>query len=148
MDPYSIFVDNLPRNLSYGQIRAAFWPFQQTSGSQIVKKEHYLLITFTKEETVQRILEEKDRIRLKGQRVHIKQASKRLNFVHLPPSFFLPPEVLVPVITNSTGSVHFLRWKKVLIANPTDFRVSITDLQNTPVVVKSKSHILLAFKKV
>ena len=97
MDPYSIFVDNLPRNLTYGQIKAAFWPFQQTSGLQILKKEHYLIITFANEETVQRILDEKDRIRLKGQRVNIKQASKRLNFVHLPPSFFLPPEVLVPL---------------------------------------------------
>ena len=55
---------------------------------------------------------------------------------------------LLEVITNINGSVHFLRWKKVLIANPTDFRVSITDLQNTPVVIKSNSHILLAFKKV
>ena len=55
---------------------------------------------------------------------------------------------LLEVITNSNGSVHFLRWKKVLIVNPTDFRVSITDLQNTPVDVKSNTHILLAFKKV
>ena len=55
---------------------------------------------------------------------------------------------LLEVITNITGSVHFLRWKKVLIANPADFRVSIADLQNTPVDVKSNSHILLAFKKV
>ena len=47
---------------------------------------------------------------------------------------------LLEVITNINGSV--------LIANPTDFRVSITDLQNTPVDVKSNSHILLAFKKV
>ena len=55
---------------------------------------------------------------------------------------------LLEVITNINGSVHFLRWNKVLIANPTDFRVSITDLQNTPVDVKSNSHILRAFKKV
>ena len=55
---------------------------------------------------------------------------------------------LPEVITNINGSVHFLRWKKVLIANPADFRVSITDLQNTPVDVKSNSHVLLAFKKV
>ena len=55
---------------------------------------------------------------------------------------------LLEVITTVIGSVHFLRWKKVLIANPADFRVSITDLQNTPVDVKSNSHILLAFKKV
>ena len=55
---------------------------------------------------------------------------------------------LLEVITNNNGSVHFLRWKKVLIVNATDFHVSITDLQNTPVDVKSNSHILLAFKKV
>ena len=96
MDPFSIFVDGLPRNLSYGQDKAAFWPFEQTP-LQILKKEHYLIITFRKEETVQRVLQEKDRIQLKGQRVNIKQASKRLNFVHIPPSFFLPPEVLVPL---------------------------------------------------
>ena len=52
---------------------------------------------------------------------------------------------LLEVITNINGSVHFLRWKTVLIANPADFSVSITDLQNTPVDVKSNSHILLAF---
>ena len=45
-------------------------------------------------------------------------------------------------------SVHLLRWKKVRIANPADFRVSITDMQNTPVDVKSNLHVLLAFKKV
>ena len=55
---------------------------------------------------------------------------------------------LLEVITSTNGSVHVLRWKKVLIANPADFRVSITDLQNTPVDVKSNSHVLLAFKKV
>ena len=46
---------------------------------------------------------------------------------------------LLEVITNSNGSVHVLRWKKVLIANPADFRVSITDLQTTPVDVKSNT---------
>ena len=55
---------------------------------------------------------------------------------------------LLEVITNINGSVHFLRWKKVLIANPADFRVSITDLENTPVDVKSNLHVLLAFKKI
>ena len=55
---------------------------------------------------------------------------------------------LLEVITTIIGSVHFLRWRKVLIANPAGFRVSITDLQNTQVDVKSNSHVLLAFKKV
>ena len=97
MDPFSIFVDNLPRHLTYSEIKAAFWPFQPTSGLQILKKEKYVIITFSKEETVQRILEERDRIRLKGQRVTIRQATKRLTYVHIPPSFLLPPEVLVPL---------------------------------------------------
>ena len=97
MDPFSIFVDGLPRHLTYGQIKAAFWPFQQTSSIQILKKEHYLIITFITEEAVQRVLQDKDRIRLKGQRVNIRQATKRLTFVHIPPSFLLPPEVLVPL---------------------------------------------------
>ena len=100
MDPYSIFADGLPRNLTYGQIKAAFWPYQQTSSIQILKKEHYLILTFTTEEAVQRILHEKDRIRLKGQRVNIKQATKRLTFVHLPPSFLVPPDVLVPLLAT------------------------------------------------
>ena len=55
---------------------------------------------------------------------------------------------LLEVITTITGSVHVLRWKKVLIANPADFRVSIPDSQNTPVDVKSNSHVLLVFTKV
>ena len=55
---------------------------------------------------------------------------------------------LLEVITNINGSVHVLRWKKVLIANPADFRISVTNLQNTAVDVKSNSHVLLAFKKV
>ena len=97
MDPCSIFVEKLPRHLTYGEIKAAFWPFQQDAPLQILKKENYIIITFSKEESVQRILQEKDRIRLKGQRVNIKQASKRLTFVHVPPSFFLPPDVLVPL---------------------------------------------------
>ena len=58
----------------------------------------------------------------------------------------LQKQHLLEVITNINVGVHFLRWKKVLIANPADFR--ITDLQNTPVGVKSNSHVLLAFKKV
>ena len=93
MDPNSIFVENLPRHLRYGEIKGAFWPFQQTP-MVILKKENYLILTFTKEETVQRILQEKDRIRLKGQRVNIKQATKRFTSVHLPPSFFLLPALM------------------------------------------------------
>ena len=97
MDPFSIFVDNLPRYLTYCEIKAAFWAFQTTPALQILKKENYLIITFQKEETVQRVLQEKDKIRLKGKRVNIKQATKRLTFILIPPSFFLPPEVLVPL---------------------------------------------------
>ena len=36
---------------------------------------------------------------------------------------------LLEVITNSNGSVQCLRWKKVLIANPADFCISITNFQ-------------------
>ena len=99
MDPFSIFIDDLPRHLTYSEIKAAFWPFQPSSGLQILKKENYIIITFEKEETVQRILEEKERIRLKGKRVNIIQATKRLTFVHVPPSFLLPHDVLVPLPT-------------------------------------------------
>ena len=87
MDPYSIFVDGLPRHLTYGEIKAAFWSFQPSSSLQILKKEHYLIITFAKEEAVQRVLQEKDKIRLKGQRVNIIQATKRLTYHHH--SFYL-----------------------------------------------------------
>ena len=98
MDPFSIFIDDLPPHLTYCEIKAAFWPFQTSSSLQICKKEKYLIITFTKEDTVQRVLQEKDRIRLKGHRVSIKQATKRPNYVQIPPSFFIPPEVLVPLM--------------------------------------------------
>ena len=97
MDPYSVFIDGLPRHLTYSEIKAAFWTFQPTAPLQILKKEKYLIITFSTEEAVQRVLLEKDRIRLKGQRVNIIQATKRLTYVHIPPSFFLPPEAVFPL---------------------------------------------------
>ena len=99
MDPFSIFIDNIPPNLTYGQIKGAFWPFQQLPPLLICKKEKYVIVTFEKEETVQDILRVKDHITLKGHKVNIKQAYKQFKptFVHIPPSFLLPPEVLVPL---------------------------------------------------
>ena len=93
MDPYSIFVNDLPRHLTYGEIKGAFWPYQTTPALKILKKENYIIVTFEKEDTVQHILQDKDCIKLKGQHVTIKQATKQFipKYVHLPPSFFLPP---------------------------------------------------------
>ena len=98
MDSFSIFVNELPRHLTYGQIKAAFWPFQHEP-LQICKKENFLIVTFNSEETMQKVLQEKDRIRIQGKRVHIKQAYKKFKptFIHIPPSLFIPPEVLVPL---------------------------------------------------
>ena len=100
MDPTSIFVDNLPPNLTYCQIMAAFWPYQQDAPLQILKKEKFLIITFKKEESVQHILEEKDRIKLKGKHVNIRQAIKkytRPTYIQLSPFVRPPPDVLFPL---------------------------------------------------
>ena len=101
MDPCAIYVNNLPRHLTYAEIKDAFWPYQTTPKLDILKKENYLLITFKKEETVKQILNDKDHIRLKGEKVTIKPAIKKYKptFVHIPPSFFLPPDVLFPLPT-------------------------------------------------
>ena len=110
MDPCSIFVENLPPNLTYGQIKGAFWPFQQTPSIQICKKEKYLIITFEEEETVKQIIRVKDHIRLKGHKVNIKQAWKQFKptFIHIPPSVRLPPDVLVPLPTPPPPCVILL----------------------------------------
>ena len=99
MDPYSIFITDLPKNLTYGQIKGAFWPFQPTPQLQILKKEKYLIVTFANKETVQEVLKERDSIMLKGKTVTIKQAQKKFipTKVHLLPSFFLPVELLYPL---------------------------------------------------
>ena len=62
-------MNDLPINLSYAQIKAAFWPYQTSAPLQILKKEKYLIITFEKEETMWKVLEEKDSITLQGKTV-------------------------------------------------------------------------------
>ena len=98
MDAYSIFINDLPTDLTYGQIKAAFWSYQQNEPLQILKKEKYIILTVTKEETVHKVLAEKDAIRLKGKRVSINQARKQFKptFIHIPPSFHLAPDVVFP----------------------------------------------------
>ena len=90
MDPYSIFVNDLPQNLTYAQIKASCWPYQTTAPLQILKKEKYLIITFTHKETVQKVLRDKEGITLKGKTVTIMRAFKQFKpkVLHLPPSFF------------------------------------------------------------
>ena len=90
LDSYSIFVDDLPNDLRYRQIKATFWPYQPYAPLQILKKDQYLIITFEKEETVQKVQKEKDQITLQGKRVTIKQAYKQFKakLIHLPFSFF------------------------------------------------------------
>ena len=98
MDPYSIFVNDLPKNLTCGEIKGAFWPFQTTPSLTILKKEKYLIITVESADTVQQILKEKDQILLKRKKVSIKRAHNMFKptTIHLPPSFFLPIKVLMP----------------------------------------------------
>ena len=102
MDPYSIFINDLPKNLTYGEIKGAFWPYQTTPALQICKKEKYLIITFQKEDAVQQIIEDKDHITIKGKPVSIKQSYSR--HIHLPPSFRLPIEVLFPNATTTPST--------------------------------------------
>ena len=99
MDQSAIYVEQLPKHLTYGQIKDTFCPYQRNAPILILKKEKYLLITFQKEETVKQILRDRDNIRLQGKKVTIKEAFKQFvpHYIHLPPSFHLPPEVVFPL---------------------------------------------------
>ena len=96
MDPYSIYVEDLPKNVTYADINDAFCPLQRSPPLRITKKENYLIIGFEKKETVKRILKHRDSIMLKGKVVTIKQAFVQFQptYVHIPPSFLLPPSSL------------------------------------------------------
>ena len=99
MDQSAIFVDDLPKNLMYGQIKAAFWPYQPSPPVLILKKEKYLIITFASTEIMERVLSDKANIRIQGKPVSIKQAFKQFvpHYIHIPPSFHLPPSSLFPL---------------------------------------------------
>ena len=62
----------------------------------------------------------------------------------------LKQQHLIEVLVNTVKLQHvkIFRWKKIIISNPTNFQVSLTDLRNTPVNVKNDgSHALLIFRK-
>ena len=62
----------------------------------------------------------------------------------------LKQQHLIEVLVNTVKLQHVktFRWKKIIISNPTNFQVSLTDLRNTPVNVKNDgSHALLIFRK-
>ena len=101
MDPCSIYISELPRHLTYAEIKGAFWPFQTTPKLNIIKKENYVIIEFQKEETIQEILQEKDNIKIRGKSINIQPATKKFNptYVHLPPSFRLPPDVIFKMLS-------------------------------------------------
>ena len=60
MDPKAIFVIDLQKELRYCDIKSTFQSYQPSAPLQIIKKEYYLIITFAKEETMQRVLKEKE----------------------------------------------------------------------------------------
>ena len=62
----------------------------------------------------------------------------------------LKQQHLIEVLVNTVKLQHVktFRWKKIIVSNPTNFQVSLTDLRNTPVNVKNDgSHALLIFRK-
>ena len=96
MDPYSLYVEDLPADVTFCDIKDTFCVFQRSPPPTIVKKEKYLISTFMKPKTVQKILRRRDTLNLKGQNVTVKEAfvQFRPRNIHLPPSFFLPINVL------------------------------------------------------
>ena len=62
----------------------------------------------------------------------------------------LKQQHLIEVLVSTVKMQHVktFRWKKIIVSNPTNFQVSLTDLRNTPVNVKNDgSHVLLIFRK-
>ena len=108
MDPKSIFVTDLPNDLTYRDIKSTFCPFQKSQPLEILKKEHFIIITFTHTDTMQRVLKHKDSIQLKGKNVTITQAFRKFKprHIHLPFSFLLPIDVLFPPLPPPP--IHFL----------------------------------------
>ena len=100
MDPYAIYVEDIPKDTTYTDLKDTFCPFQRTPLLQILKKEHYAIITFVKAKTVRKILRRKDQLTIKGKNITIKEAIKQFQpkHIHLPPSFLLPVNVVFPPI--------------------------------------------------
>ena len=62
----------------------------------------------------------------------------------------LKQQHLIEVLVNTVKLQHVktFRWKIIIVGNPTNLQVSLTDLRNTPVNVKNDgSHALLIFRK-
>ena len=56
----------------------------------------------------------------------------------------------IKVLVNTVKMQHVktFRWKTIIVNNPTNVQVSLTDLRNTPVNVEHDgSHVLLIFRK-
>ena len=102
MDPKAIFVCDLPNELTYHEIKNAFHPFQPSTPLQILKNKHYVLITFETPETMRKVLNNKDSIKLQGKTVTIKQSLKQFQprKIHLSFSFLLSSNVLFPPLPN------------------------------------------------
>ena len=57
---------------------------------------------------------------------------------------------LLEVIANMSMIMHaqHFKWEKIILNDPTNFQVMLTDLNNTPANVKQDgSHMLLIFRK-
>ena len=95
-----MYVEDIPKDTTYGDITDTFCPFKRIPPLEIVTKEHYAVITFVKPKTVRKILRKKDQLTIKGKNITIKEAIKQFKpkHIHLPPSFLLPVNVVFPPI--------------------------------------------------
>ena len=93
------YVEDFPNNTTYVDLKDTFCHFQRPPPLDIIKKQFYAIITFEKPKTVQKILKNKDRLTVRDKPVAIKEAYLKITptFIHIPPSFHLQPEVLVPL---------------------------------------------------
>ena len=98
MDPYSIYVEDLPKDTTYNDLKDTFCKFQRRPPLDIVKKQQYVIITFQSTKTAKKILKKNDQLAAKGKPVTIKEADNKIKPTHiyLPPSFRLPVELLFP----------------------------------------------------
>ena len=74
----------------------------------------------------------------------------RLYFTAIEFDRSLKQQHLIEVLVNTIKMQHVktFRWKQTIVSNPTNIKVSLTDLRNTSVNIKNDgSHGLLIFRK-
>ena len=56
--------------------------------------------------------------------------------------------IFMDVITNLILNVKFLRWRKVLITDLSNFEVRVTDLENVPILIDDPdAFVMLVFRR-